>query len=77
MNWLIFKSKAVEYETAVLSSLSIYFDAHKFVRKNNFIKYLFVSGIAFLLLFTITIKSIIYGVSYIEGPITHWLLPWK
>ncbi len=60
---------------AVLNSLSIYFDAHRFIRKNNFIKYLFVSGIAFLFLFTITIKSIIYGVDYIENPITLWLLP--
>ena len=75
MNWSIFKTKTIEYEIAVINSLSIYFDAHKFVRKNDFLKYLFVSGIAFLLLFTITIKSVIYGLDYVENPITLWLLP--
>lgn len=75
MNWEILKSRAVEYELAALNSLSIYFDAHRFVRQNNLRKYLLGSGIAFLLLFTITIKAIIYSVNNIENPITQWILP--
>jgi CysZ protein len=75
MNWTKIKNSAVEYESAALSSLSIYFDAHRFVRQNNLRKYLLVSGIAFLLLFTITIKAIIYSVNNIENPITQWILP--
>ena len=75
MNWMKIKNRAVEYELAALNSLSIYFDAHRFVRQNNLRKYLLVSGIAFLLLFTITIKAIIYSVNNIENPITQWILP--
>lgn len=75
MNFIKLKNKFADYESAILSSLSIYFDAHRFVRKNNFTKYLLVSGIAFLALFTITIKSIMYGIDYFENPIINLVLP--
>jgi CysZ protein len=69
------RKTAIQYETIVLQILSIYFDAHKFVRNNSFRKYLLVSGIAFLLLFTITIKAILYGINYLEYPVTIELVP--
>jgi len=69
------KQTVIAYEAVVLQVLSIYFETHKFVRNNQFRKYLLVSGIAFLLLFTFIIKAIIYGVNYLESPITTWLLP--
>ena len=69
------KNTAIQYEVTVLKILSIYFDAHKFIRKNNFRKYLIFSGLSFFLFFTITIKALIYLVNYFEEPITVELLP--
>ena len=47
MNWTKIKKRAVDHESAALNSLSIYFDAHRFIRQNNLRKYLLVSGIDF------------------------------
>lgn len=75
MNRRKIKHNLIDREKSVILCLGKYFDAHQFVRKNNFWKYLLVSGISFLLLFTVTIKAILFGVNYIENPITQWLLP--
>ena len=70
------KTKAKVYEETALNCLNIYFDTHRFVRNNNLRRYLLISGIAFLLLFTITIKAIIYGVNAVETPVTEGVLPY-
>jgi CysZ protein len=75
INFKQLKKTAIQYESIVMNILSIYFEAHKFVRTNNFRKYLIISGSFFLVFFTITIKVIIYGIEYIEHPITIKLLP--
>jgi CysZ protein len=69
------RKSAVNFERTILSVLQVYFDAHTFIRKNNFRRYLIFSGLAFFLLFTITIKALIYLVNYFEDPITVELLP--
>lgn len=65
----------VNFEWTIVSVLQVYFDAHTFIRKNHFRRYLIISGLAFFILFTFTIKAILYWISYFEQPITHELLP--
>lgn len=62
-------------EESGLSCLKIYFDAHRFIRSNAFSKYFIVSGVTFLLLFTISINLIVNAVNYIETPVTEKSLP--
>lgn len=64
------------YEKQFLETLQVYVNAHQFVQKNNFKKYLLISGFAFLLLFTIIIKLILSGVESSQEPLTKWLLPY-
>lgn len=68
--------KSSEYERSAMKCLSAYFDAHTFVKNNKFRKYLLISGLAFLILFSFSINALINGVNYVEAPITNWLLPY-
>lgn len=70
------RQKGLLYEKSILDSLNYYFKAHQFIRQNKFRKYLFFSGISFLLLFTLTIKAILYGISEIEMPVTNFVMPY-
>lgn len=63
------------YEESILNCLKIYFEAHRFIRSNSFSKYFIVSGLAFLILFTISINVIVNSVNYIEAPVTEKALP--
>ncbi len=63
------------YEESTLNCLKIYFEAHRFIRSNSFSKYFIVSGLAFLILFTISINVIVNSVNYIEAPVTEKALP--
>ena len=69
------KNRLINYEKTALHCLSFYFEAHQFVRKNNFRKYIIFSGLSFLVLFTITIKSLLYGIEVFENPASAWLIP--
>lgn len=71
-----FKNNYIAYEKQMLKTLQIYFEAHQFVQKNNFKKYLFISGISFLLLFSIVIKIILYGIDSSQEPLTQWIMPY-
>jgi hypothetical protein len=42
INFKQLKQTAIQYESIVMNILSIYFEAHKFVRTNNFRKYLII-----------------------------------
>lgn len=73
INFRDIKQIVLQYENIAIDTLSIYFNAHQFIKKHNLKKYFLISGIAFLLLFTITIKSLLYGVDYIQEPISQKL----
>lgn len=75
INFRDIKQIVLQYENIAIDTLSIYFNAHQFIKKHNLKKYFLISGIAFLLLFTITIKSLLYGVDYIQEPISQKLTP--
>jgi CysZ protein len=69
------KKAAGEYETIAINTLGIYFQAHQFVKTYSFKRYLLFSGLAFLLFFSMTIKVILFGIDYIQIPITNAVLP--
>jgi CysZ protein len=69
------KQTVLQYEIIAIDTLGIYFNAHQFIKKHNLKRYFLVTGIAFLLLFTITIKALLFGVDYIQEPISQKLLP--
>lgn len=69
------KNQLIQNEKTTIHCLSFYFEAHQFVRKNNFRKYIIFSGLSFLILFTVTIKTLLYGIEVIENPISNWLVP--
>lgn len=75
INFRDIKQIVLQYENIAIDTLGVYFNAHQFIKKHNLKKYFLISGIAFLLLFTITIKSLLYGVDYIQEPISQKLTP--
>lgn len=76
MNWADLKLKIRAFDKDATDCLAIYFDAHRFIEQNNLRKYLLISGVAFLLLFTISIKALIQGLNALEPSITEGVLPY-
>ncbi|MEN9302773.1 MAG: hypothetical protein RL264_1202 [Bacteroidota bacterium] len=68
------KLTAKEYNSKVLIGLAFYFDAHNFILKNKLGKYLLISGILFLLLFSIGINVIINKIESSEPWLTNWII---
>jgi CysZ protein len=69
-----FKQTFNENDTLLLKTLGVFIEAHEFVKKNNLRKYLLISGFFFLLLFTLTIKLILYFVNTVEAPVSNKIL---
>lgn len=76
-NFKSIRQKASQYEAVVMNTLRVFFDAHLFIRKHKFQKYLLISGIVCLLLFSISIKLLLTGIDYIDNlyseKIVHYL----
>ncbi len=66
--------KIGRYNKNVVEGLTFFIKAHDFVWKNNFKWLLLISGLSFLVLFSLTIKLIIGGVEESQEFVTHWLL---
>lgn len=71
-----FKEKLKHYEVIILETLHVFFDAHRFIRKHNYRHYLLISGLAFLLLFSLTIKGLTFGLDKLQEPVSHKLTPY-
>lgn len=68
------KYTSKHYNNEILSGLQNFFDAHNFILKNNFLKYLLISGTIFLAFFSISLKALMYGIDAIEPISTKWLI---
>lgn len=71
-----FKGKMKHFEVIILDTLQVFFDAHRFIRKHNYRTYLLVSGLAFLLLFSLTIKGLTIGLDKVQEPVSQKLTPY-
>ena len=71
-----FTEKRIHFEVIILDTLQVFFDAHRFIRKHNYITYLLVSGLTFLLLFSLTIKGITIGLDKLQEPVSQKLIPY-
>ena len=69
-----FKKTLNNNDTIIIKTLSVFIEAHEFVKKNKLRKYLLISGFAFLLLFSITIHLILYFIQTVEKPISEKLV---
>jgi len=69
------KTKLNFYNSSLVDGLQLYFRAHKFILTNKFKRYLLVSGLFFLLLFTVSIQWLLNFLSSIELPLIEWTLP--
>lgn len=69
------KARLSQSEKTVLAVLEVYFDAHRFIGQNRLRKYLLISGIAFLFLFSLIINAILYAVDALEPSISEVVLP--
>lgn len=65
-----------KYQQTVTECLPIYFDAHKFILHNQFRRYLLISGLVFLIFFSLIIQGALYGVNSVQAPISKWVLPY-
>lgn len=64
------------FEVIILDTLQVFFDAHRFIRKHNYRTYLLVSGLAFLVLFSLTIKGLTIGLDKLQEPVSQKLTPY-
>ncbi len=62
------------YNNEILTGLQFFFDAHNFILKNNFIKYLLISGLIFIAFFSISLKALMYGIDSLEPIATNWII---
>lgn len=65
----------IKHDSVFLETLQVYFDAHRFIWSNNLGKFLWISGLFFLLLFSASIKAINHGIDILEAPFARYLLP--
>jgi CysZ protein len=71
-----FKENMKHFEVIILDTLQVFFDAHRFIRKHNYRTYLLVSGLAFLVLFSLTIKGLTIGLDKLQEPVSQKLTPY-
>jgi len=69
-----YRERINQSNTIITEVLQAYFQAHTFILKHPLKRYLLFSGLFFLILFSVSIRALLYGVSYLEQPITVWLL---
>lgn len=69
-------TRIINYEQTVMECLPVFFDAHKFIIHNKFRRYLLISGLVFLIFFSLIIQGALYGVNAIQEPISNWALPY-
>lgn len=74
INFEIVKNTAKNYNRESLACLQFFFDAHTFVIKNHFIKYLLISGLVFLIFFSMTLKAVLHGIDVLEPVTTDWVI---
>jgi CysZ protein len=71
-----FKENMKHFEVIILDTLQVFFDANRFIRKHNYRTYLLVSGLAFLVLFSLTIKGLTIGLDKLQEPVSQKLTPY-
>ena len=74
MNFQKIKNQTKDYNSKTITGLVCFFDAHNFILKNKLGKYLLISGGLFLLIFSISIKTIIIGIESIEPWLTNLIV---
>ncbi len=57
-----------------VSVLKVYFDAHDFIMQSRIKRYLLVSGLIFLTLFSVGLNFMIDGIDYAQEPLTNWII---
>lgn len=74
MNFKKVKVRIATYNADTLAGLGFFFSAHDFIIKHKLGKYLLISGMLFLLVFSIGIEAIIYGIEQMESTISEWII---
>lgn len=69
-----FKNKVRANNNTIVDGLKLFFEAHQFILRNKLKRYMIISGLLFLVLFSVGINFIIIGVEHVEPFITEWIL---
>ena len=69
-----FKTLARNYNSKLIIGIEHFVKAHQFVWNNQLRKYLIISGLIFLLLFSVTIEFVIKGIDSFQPTATSFLL---
>lgn len=74
MNFSKIKLRMAAYNTDMVVGLGLFFKAHDFIIKHKLGKYLLISGLIFLLIFSIGIEAVIYGIEWMEPAVSDWMI---
>jgi len=69
-----FSQKVKQSNQLMVAVLQLFLDAHVFIWQNKLKRYLLISGLSFLILFSISIQSLIHWIDLNEKWLSHWLL---
>ncbi len=69
-----FTDKLISSNERLIEGLALFLESHTFIWKNKLKRYLLISGILFLTLFSISIQGLLNWIDYLEPSLTKWLM---